>query len=244
MVARRTQLHNPRQLSLALLIELFSAHDWSLEHRKSVRCSLVSFCEWCIGNELMDSNPAMLLPKMPGDKPRPRPCPDDVWRDLLDAASPRERVMARLAGEAGLRRAEVAGMRRDDVVRDRTGWALIVRGKGGKQRVVPITESLAAEVIGFCQHGYLFPGAYDGHMSPQWVGTVISKLMPPGWTMHKLRHRFATRGYAGTRNLRAVQEALGHASVATTERYTMTTRDEIRAVSEAAGESTGPLPVA
>ena len=58
--------------------------------------------------------------------------------------------------------------------------------------------------------------------------------MPPGWSAHKLRHRYATRGYAVTRNLRAVQVALGHASVATTQRYTATTEPEVRAVAEAA----------
>lgn len=52
--------------------------------------------------------------------------------------------------------------------------------------------------------------------------------------MHKLRHRFGTRGYAGTGNLRAVQEALGHASVATTQRYVAVSARDVRAVSEAA----------
>jgi integrase/recombinase XerC len=59
--------------------------------------------------------------------------------------------------------------------------------------------------------------------------------MPPGYTMHTLRHFFATRAYRGSRNLRAVQILLGHASVATTERYTAVDDDEIRAAMEGAG---------
>lgn len=190
----------------------------------------------------MDDSPALLLPKVAGDTPRPRPAPDDVWRDLLAAAPPRERMMARLAGEAGLRRAEVAQCRLDDLVMDRGGWALIVRGKGNKQRIVPVTDSLAREIRSYCQHGYLFPSPAGGHLNPKWVGAIISRLMPPGVTMHALRHRFSSRGYAQTRNIVAVSQALGHSSIATTQRYVAITRDEVRAVVEAAAdnEPTGP----
>jgi integrase len=202
-----------------------------------VRTSLVSFCEWAQANAMMDQNPALQLPKVASTSPAPRPAPDEVWRDLLAAAPPRERLMARLAGEAGLRRAEVACAHRDDLLLDHGGWALIVHGKGRKQRVVPVTDSLAAAIHAHRERGYLFPGGVDGHISAGYVGTLVSKLMPPGWTMHKLRHRFATRGYAGTGNLRAVQEALGHASVATTQRYTAVSSREVRSVAEAAGDS-------
>lgn len=242
-IARRSATGHPRELTLERLVDLFSENDWSKEYRKSMRTSLVQFGDWCVSNGLMADNPAHELPRVSGDKPRPRPAPDDVWLELLAAATPRERLMARLAGQAGMRRAEIAHARRNDLVRDRGGWAIIVRGKGDKQRVVPITASLAAAITEHCRDntgdhpnpaGYLFPGP-AGHLSARWVGTVLSRLMPPGWTAHTLRHRYATRGYAGTRNLRAVQLALGHASVATTERYTMITDDEVRAVSEAAG---------
>lgn len=147
--------------------------------------------------------------------------------------------MARLAGEAGLRRAEVAQVHTDDLLTDRDGAQLIVHGKGGKQRVVGITSSLADAIHRECPSGgYVFPGQIDGHVSPDYVGKLVSRLMPPGWSIHKLRHRYATRGYAGTHNLRAVQEALGHASVATTQRYTAVSAREIRLVSEAAAWGT------
>lgn len=113
-----------------------------------------------------------------------------------------------------------------------------VHGKGGKQRTVPITDNLADAIrthsAGYSPDGFLFPGQIDGHISPNRVGVLLSRLMPEGWSMHKLRHRCASKGYAGTGNIRAVQEALGHASVATTQRYTAVTSREVRAVSEAA----------
>ena len=235
-IAKRSQTAHPRLVTLACLVDLCSRPDWSREHRRAVRTSLISFYEWAGAHDYADTNPALLLPRVAADTPRPRPAPDDVWRDLLNAAPPRERMMARLAAEAGMRRAEVARCRREDLIRDTQGWALIVHGKGDRQRVVPITKSLARAIERFCPRGFLFPGEHDGHLSARYVGELISALMPPGWTMHKLRHRYASRGYSKTRNLRAVQLALGHASVATTERYTLVTRDEVRAVSEAAAD--------
>jgi integrase/recombinase XerC len=54
-------------------------------------------------------------------------------------------------------------------------------------------------------------------------------VLPNGWTLHTLRHRFATRAYRGSRNLRAVQVLMGHSSIATTERYLACDDNEIRA---------------
>jgi integrase/recombinase XerC len=81
----------------------------------------------------------------------------------------------------------------------------------------------------------MFPGAEDGHLTPQHVGKLMARALPDHWTAHTLRHRFATRAYRGSRNLRAVQVLLGHSSVATTERYTAVEDDEIRAAMMSAG---------
>jgi len=147
---------------------------------------------------------------------------------------PRELLMIRLACEPGLRRGEVARCHRDDLIGEPGRYSLRVLGKGNKLRVVPITDALAAAIMEHCAAGHLFPGFIDGHVSENWAGTVISRLMPEGYTVHTLRHRFGTRAYRGSRNLRAVQELLGHASIATTERYTAIDDDEIRAASMAA----------
>lgn len=240
-IARRSNSQYPRQLDLRLVVHLMSEKPWSLEHRRSVRTSLVSFCEWCVRNQLMESNPAEQLPRVRPATPKPRPAPDDVWRELLTAAPPRERLMARLAGEAGLRRAEVAQVHHDDLIVDTHGWSLIVHGKGDKQRVVPLTADLAADLRAYCPGGYAFPNGTGGHISAGWVGTMISRLMPPGLTMHTLRHRYASRGYSATGNLRAVQEALGHASVATTQIYCAVSSREVRLVAEAAADDSGDV---
>lgn len=237
-VARKLDSVSPCDVTAAQLLQVCGTAEWSADHRRSMRTSLIQFFQWCLAAGLVDENPAVSLPKTPEPKPKPRPVTDAIWSDLLAAAPPRERLMARLAAEAGLRRAEVACLRRADLVQEADGWTLMVHGKGDKQRMVPITHSLAdgirAYSSGWSPRGFIFPGQDHGHASPNWVGKLISDLMPPGWSMHKLRHRYATRGYAGTHNLRAVQEALGHASVATTQRYTAVTSSEVRAVSESA----------
>lgn len=241
MVARRSKTYHPSELTREHLRDLCSQYKWSNDHRKGLRTSLHSFYEWCIAQELATDNVAECLPKVRDSAPCPRPAPDWIWTELLEQATPRERLMALLAGEAGLRRSEVALSHRDDLFDDGIGSALIVHGKGGKQRIVPVTDRLASAIRAHCNRGYLFPGQIvepgqtDGHISAHYVGKLIGDLMPDGWSMHKLRHRYATRGYAGTGNLRAVQEALGHASVATTQRYTAVSSSQVRSVSEAAG---------
>lgn len=239
--AAARRLHDtagPAEVTTDALVASMARRRWSNDHRRAVRTGLVAFFDFCVSRDLCAGNPAAALPQVPESKPHPRPVTDDIYEQLLAAAGPRERLMARLAGEAGLRRAEVAKVHRSDLIEDLDGWSLIVHGKGGKQRIVPITDGLAQAIrsysSGYSPKGYLFPGKDEGHISPNCTGKLLSALMPPGWSMHKLRHRYASRGYAGTRNIRAVQEALGHASVATTQRYTAVSSSEIRAVSESA----------
>lgn len=238
-IARRSGTAGPADITAEQLKAICVEQDWSAEYRKSMRASLVSFYGYCISAGLAADDPSVRLPRVKPAPPCPRPATDEIWENLLAAAPPRQRLMARLAGEAGLRRAEVAQVHRDDLM---PRPSLIVHGKGGKQRVVPLNDSLAAEIRERCNelaespdwNGYLFPGAVDGHLSPVYVGILISRLMPPGWSMHKARHRFATRAYRGSRNLLAVKALLGHASVATTQLYCAIEDEEVRAAAACA----------
>jgi integrase len=224
---------SPDRVTADDLTDWFAIRDWKPETRKSYRATVRGFFGWAYrhGHVPVDLTNCIDVVRVPPAVPRP--VPDDIWRQALAAAAPQEQLMLRLAAEVGLRRAEVAKVRIADVVEGFTGPQLTVNGKGGKIRVLPIDDSLAIAIRAAAQrsgpNGYLFPAATGGHLSPGTIGERVSELLPPGWTMHKLRHRFASRAYRGTRNLRAVQQLLGHSSIATTERYTAVDDDEMRA---------------
>jgi integrase len=208
-IARLSRSRHPRDLDVQTLVKLCGQRGLSADHRHGERAALISFYNWCTDNGVTAFNPAALLPTAKAGKPKPRPAPDDVWDNVIASAPPRAALMALLACEAGLRRAEVACLHYNDLARDQDGWVLIVKGKGDTQRVVPVTQQLAARLREHCQGGYVFPGQIDGHISPDTVGRKVSRLMPLGWTMQKLRLRFATNSFNSTRNLLAVQEGLG-----------------------------------
>ncbi len=77
--------------------------------------------------------------------------------------------------------------------------------------------------------GYLFPGNRDGHLSPEHVGKLVSRLLGPGSTSHHLRHRFATVCHDETRDLAVVQVLLGHAKPETTLGYIALPDESLRA---------------
>lgn len=153
----------------------------------------------------------MDLPRVRRGMGTPRPAPDAAYAAALASAGPRERLMMRLAAEAGLRRGEISRVHVDDLMQDFDGWSILVHGKGGRDRLIPVPESLA---VGLVEHagrggGYVFPGAHDGHLSPQRVGDLVSELLPDGWTAHTLRHRFASRAFRVDRDLNHGSESPG-----------------------------------
>jgi integrase/recombinase XerC len=210
------------------LVKWFGGQRWKSERRRCIRSAARGFFSWAYRAGRLPNYFGDDLPPVRTTTPLPRPVPDNVWRQGLAAANLRVTVMLRLAAEAGLRRAEVAQVRTHDVIDGASGPQLLIHGKGDKKRLVPITESLAAvlrqgaagHTPGMPATGWLFPNGLGNHIAPGQVGRIVTRALPDEWSMHKLRHRFATRAYRGSRNLRAVQPLLGHTSVATTQRYT------------------------
>ncbi len=208
------------------LLEYLAGQVWAQETRRGRRTALMLFFAWWCQREGATNNPAAGLPRVKPPKPNPRPTPESVYLEALVKAPADHALMLRLAAEYGLRRAEVAQVHSRDVLEDLGGWSLRVHGKGNKVRIIPLAPGMAALLR--ARTGYVFPGAVDGHLSPRWVGTVVTRLLPGDHTMHSLRHRFATRAYNLDKDVFIVQELLGHASPATTRLYVQVERDDLR----------------
>ena len=232
ILAARMLGGDPWAVTGPMLVAWFARHPWAQETRRGYRATLRKFYGWALDVGHVVENPALELPVVKPSPPSPRPVPDRLYEAALAQARPRERLMLRLAAEVGLRRGEVATVHSDCLVEDLDGWSLVVKGKGGKVRVLPLSTSLAVALLALPE-GYAFPGNMDGHLSPRRVGDLVSDLLPQGWTMHKLRHRFATRAYAVDRDVFTVQDLLGHASPATTRAYVAIPRDSLRRTVEA-----------
>ena len=151
---------------------------------------------------------------------------------------------------AGLRIAEALALDTGDV---RDG-PLLVRGKGGKQRMVPLLPAVRTALAIWLQQrpgppGPLFTGKRGGRLDPAVARKVLQTYrqgagLPDHATPHALRHSFATHLLAGGADLRAIQELLGHASLSTTQRYTAVDAAGLLAVWQASHPDGDTIPLA
>jgi integrase/recombinase XerC len=144
----------------------------------------------------------------------------------------RDTAVVTLLYGAGLRLSEALNLTRREAPRPGQ-MTLTIRGKGNKQRLVPLVPAIDEPVqayLDLCPYvlppeGPLFVGARGGPLGPRAVQKLVERLrislgLPSTATPHALRHSFATHLLAAGADLRAIQELLGHASLATTQRYT------------------------
>lgn len=207
----------PEDVTTEQIVQAFARQQWKPETRKAYRNTISSFFRWLHKSGRRADDPSLDVPRVKKPHAHPRPCPDRYIAAAMEMATPSEKLMIRLGAECGLRRGEIARVHSDDVVADSAGRSLIVRGKGDKQRIVPLPDDLAGIIMD--ARGYLFPGRFGGHVEESYIGDHISRLLPDGYAAHTLRHRFATTAYAATHDLFVVAELLGHESVETTEHY-------------------------
>lgn len=221
----------PEDVTTEQIVQAFARQQWKPETRKAYRNTISSFFRWLHKSGRRADDPSLDVPRVKKPHAHPRPCPDRYIAAAMEMATPSEKLMVRLGAECGLRRGEIARVHSDDVVADSAGHSLIVRGKGDKQRIVPLPDDLAGIIMD--ARGYLFPGRFGGHVEESYVGDHISHLLPDGYGAHTLRHRFATVTYATTHDLFVVAELLGHESVETTEHYVAMPDGRLRAATAA-----------
>lgn len=198
----------------------------------TIRCYVShvhQFYAWALDQGFLESNPAAGLPVPKRPRLLPRPIDEEALAAALVRAPPTIRPWLVLAGWAGLRAQEIARLRRENIMEQPPRPVLCVSSdaaKGSNERIVPLSAFVLGELAPLLPaRGWVFRRA-DGKPGPNEPWTVSHyanrHLHDCGTaaTLHQLRHRFATQAYhASGRDLRAVQELLGHRDPATTAGY-------------------------
>lgn len=224
------------EAALSGLGELWSELSPATVARRSA--ALRRYFGFLVEERLRADDPSAALPRPAFERPLPRILDEDDIARLFGsaedrAASGEPRAVRNLAllellYGSGLRASELVGLPRGAV---RSGQAfLIIAGKGGKERLVPISGRAEQSVGRWHEHVpraslWLFPSG-KGHLSRVRLFQIVramaadAGISPDRISPHVLRHAFATHLLSGGADLRVVQSLLGHADIATTQIYT------------------------
>ena len=213
------------------------------------------FHRFAVADGLATVDPASGVKPPAPAKRLPKALPLADVESILEAAGApgttlalRDRALLEVLYGTGARISEAVGLDVDDL--DMVDGTVLLRGKGSKERLVPVGSyareavdaylvrgrpELAAVATGPTTGGALFLNARGGRLSRQSAWAVLVKAAErAGVTRdvspHTLRHSFATHLLDGGADVRVVQELLGHASVTTTQVYTLVTVDNLREV--------------
>jgi integrase/recombinase XerC len=207
---------------------------------------------WARRVGMVTNDPTAGLSAPRGEARLPRVLHPDELRSLLrepGSAGPegardlRDTALLELLYGSGLRVAEASALDVDDI--DLAQGRVRVWGKGGKQRVVPLSEPAAGALRRWLAEGRhelateaspaaaLFLNLLGRRMTPRDARRVLDRRAVSPTHPHALRHTFATHLLDGGADLRVVQELLGHADLATTQRYTHVSKERLRSVFDA-----------
>ena len=189
-----------------------------------------SFLRWMSDRQGYDLSAALSTRGPKYQRSLPRPLGTEQARELLDYAGARDAAVLTLLYGCGLRISEALALQGRDWP---MGEALTIRGKGGRERMVPVLPAAHEAIAAYLRltpypqerDGPLFRGARGGPLRAGVLEGAMAQMrqslgLPPTATPHALRHSFATHLLSAGGDLRTIQELLGHASLATTQVYT------------------------
>jgi integrase/recombinase XerC len=208
-----------------------------------------SLYRWLAQQGVVAQNPAALVstPKLP--KKLPRVPTIEEMNHVLDGQMPevaafpeRDRLMLELLYGCGIRNSELVGIHLEDI--RLSSEAILIRGKGKKERYVPFGESVKTALAAYLpvrlqvltEHrknsAALLINRRGGGLTTRSVGRIIKKIavakgLSPEVHPHTLRHAFGTHMLEEGADLRAIQEMLGHARLSTTQRYTQLSMKQV-----------------
>ena len=201
-----------------------------------------SLYRWLAQEGVVEQNPASLVstPKLP--KKLPRVPTIEEMNGVLDGKMPeiaafpqRDLLMLELLYGCGIRNSELTGINLEDI--RLSAEAILIRGKGKKERYVPFGDSVKAALAAYLPvrqkmlaeqektSSALLLNWRGGRLTTRSVGRIIKKIavamgLSPDVHPHTLRHAFGTHMLEEGADLRAIQEMLGHERLSTTQRYT------------------------
>jgi len=201
-----------------------------------------SLFRWLAQEGVVEQNPAKLVstPRLPKRLPRV-PTIEEV-NSVLDGKMPevasfpeRDRLMLELLYGCGIRNSELVGINLEDI--RITSEAILIRGKGKKERYVPFGEAARVALATYLPwrqkllatlkktNSALLVNQRGGRLTTRSVGRIVKRIavargLSPDVHPHTLRHAFGTHMLEEGADLRAIQELLGHERLATTQRYT------------------------
>ncbi|MBN8221095.1 MAG: site-specific tyrosine recombinase XerD, partial [Spirochaetes bacterium] len=248
LTKEKKQLQAGSQKDIANFLREESRKKLSSRTRARVVASLRQFYGYLENRKLIETNPMQMIEAPKIEKALPDFLSQDEIRKLFAAFREenllelRDKTMFEFLYSAGLRISEACMLLLPDV--DRENQVLTIKGKGGRERLVPYGEVASrlldqyidkarAEILNQYESEYVFVSKKGGALSRKSAWRLLKRYMKRAGigrniTPHTLRHSFATHLLQNKADLRAVQELLGHMDIATTQIYTHLANNELK----------------
>lgn len=252
----RTGLLELGESDLAHYFTLLSERGLSAATTQRKRSAIRQFYRFCVAENLAAADPSRKIAAAKKGLTLPKILSREEVEALIAASGAKDphqavrlECLIEMAYASGMRISELVGLKLDAVQRDPA--YLIIKGKGGVERLVPLNPSARAAIREYLEirpaflpagdknNPFLFASrSADGHLTRRRVGQLLDEaavnagIDPARVSPHVLRHAFATHLLEGGADLRTVQTLLGHADISTTQIYTHVAGERLREVVE------------